>query len=103
MTSETDIQQPIVQVTRVQTGVTIPDKGTILLGGQRITTETESEVGVPVLSSIPFINRFFTNRVSDKSELTLLVLIKPTILLQGEEEEMAFPGLNEQLRSNFSY
>ncbi len=103
VTSETDIQQPIVQVTRVQTGVTIPDKGTILLGGQRITTETESEVGVPVLSSIPFINRFFTNRVTDKSELTLLVLIKPTILLQGEEEEMAFPGLNEQLRSNFSY
>ncbi|MFI4853870.1 MAG: hypothetical protein ACIAQF_02690 [Phycisphaerales bacterium JB065] len=103
VTSETEIQQPIVQVTRVQTGVTIPDKGTILLGGQRITTETETEVGVPVLSSIPFINRFFTNRVTDKTELTLLVLIKPTIILQGEEEEMAFPGLNEQLRENFSY
>jgi len=102
-TSSTDIQQPIVQVTRVQTGVTIPDKGTILLGGQRITTETESEVGVPVLSSIPFINRFFTNRVTDKSELTLLILIKPTIIIQGEEEDMAFPGLSEQLRENFSY
>lgn len=102
-TSETTLQQPIVQVTRVQTGVTIPDKGTILLGGQRITTETESEVGVPVLSSIPFINRFFTNRVTDTSELTLLVLIKPTIILQGEEEEMSFPGLNERLRENFSY
>ncbi len=103
VTSATNIQQPIVQVTRVQTGVTIPDKGTILLGGQRITTETETEVGVPVLSSIPFINRFFTNRVTDKTELTLLVLIKPTIILQGEEEDMAFPGLNEQLRENFSY
>ncbi|MFU8828205.1 MAG: hypothetical protein ACNA8P_02115, partial [Phycisphaerales bacterium] len=102
-TSSTDIQQPIVQVTRVQTGVTIPDKGTILLGGQRITTETESEVGVPVLSSIPFINRFFTNRVTDKTELTLLILIKPTIIIQGEEEELLFPGLNEQLRTNFSY
>jgi len=103
ITSSTDIQQPIVQVTRVQTGVTIPDKGTILLGGQRITTETETEVGVPVLSSIPFINRFFTNRVTDTSELTLLVLIKPTIIIQGEEEELSFPGLNERLRENFSY
>jgi type II secretory pathway component GspD/PulD (secretin)/tetratricopeptide (TPR) repeat protein len=101
--SGNEIQLPIVQVTRVQTGVTVPDKGTILLGGQRISTETESEVGVPVLSSIPFVNRFFTNRVTDKSELTLLILIKPTIILQGEEEEMAFPGLNEQLRQNFNY
>ena len=96
-TSSTDIQQPIVQVTRVQTGVTIPDKGTILLGGQRITTETESEVGVPVLSSIPFINRFFTNRIETKEEQTLLILIKPTVLIQNEEEEKNFPGLLDAL------
>jgi hypothetical protein len=30
--------------------VTIPDQGTVLLGGQRIVEEVEVETGVPVLS-----------------------------------------------------
>ena len=44
------IQLPVVTVTRVQTTVTVPDQGTILLGGQRLTTEAEVETGVPAPS-----------------------------------------------------
>ncbi len=91
------IQQPVVAVTQVDTGVTIPDRGTILLGGQRISNEIEIETGVPVLSKIPVLNRFFTNRVTDVSDETLLVLMKPTIIIQGEEEDKNFPGLADQL------
>jgi general secretion pathway protein D len=87
------IQRPTVTVTRVQTTVTVPDQGTILMGGQRLTTESESESGVPVLSKIPILNRFFTNRVVAKSESTLLILVKPTVLIQNEQEEQNFPGL----------
>ncbi len=85
-------------VTRVQTTVTVPDQGTILLGGQRLVTEQEAETGVPVLSKIPILNRFFTNRISSKEEQTLLILLKPTILIQNEEEERNFPGLADSLR-----
>ncbi|HEX2838747.1 MAG TPA: hypothetical protein VHN77_11525 [Phycisphaerales bacterium] len=92
------IQLPVVTVTRVQTTVTVPDQGTILLGGQRLTTEAEVESGVPVLSKIPILNRFFTNRVISKEDQTLLILMKPTILIQNEEEERAFPGIEESLR-----
>lgn len=92
------IQLPVVTVTRVQTTVTVPDQGTILLGGQRLTTEAEVESGVPVLSKIPILNRFFTNRVLSKEDQTLLILMKPTILIQNEEEERAFPGIEESLR-----
>jgi type II secretory pathway component GspD/PulD (secretin) len=42
------IQLPTVTVTRVQTTVTVPDQGTILIGGQRLTTDAEVETGVPV-------------------------------------------------------
>ena len=91
------IQAPTVTVTRVQTTVTVPDQGTILLGGQRLITESEIESGVPVLSKIPIINRFFSNRVSTKEEQTLLILLKPTILIQNEEEERTFPGLADSL------
>jgi type II secretory pathway component GspD/PulD (secretin) len=97
------IQLPEIFVTRVQTGVTVPDKGTILLGGQRVTTEVDVETGVPVLSKIPIINRFFTNTATAKEESTLLILMKPKILIQSEQEEDAFPGLQDSLDSSFGF
>jgi type II secretory pathway component GspD/PulD (secretin) len=91
------IQLPTVTITRVQTTVTVPDQGTLLMGGQRVVNEYITETGVPVLSKIPVLNRFFTNRIETKEEQTLLILIKPTVLIQSEEEEKAFPGLQDAL------
>lgn len=91
------IQQPVVTATQLNTTVTVPDQGTIMLGGQRLVEEVEVETGVPVLSKIPVLSRFFSNRIDVKEEKTLLVLIKPTILIQNEEEERHFPGLLDQL------
>jgi Flp pilus assembly secretin CpaC len=87
------IALPTVTVTRVQTTVSVPDQGTVLLGGQRLITEFEVETGVPVLSKMPILNRFFTNRMESKEEQTLLILIKPTVLIQSEQEERNYPGL----------
>lgn len=97
------IQLPTITVTRVRTTVTVPDEGTILLGGQRLITELEVETGVPVLSKIPVLNRFFTNRIESKEEQTLLILMKPTILIQGEQEERAYPGLQDSVRSGLNF
>jgi len=93
------IQLPQVTVTRVQTTVTVPDQGTILLGGQRVITEFDVETGVPVLSKIPILNRFFSNRIESKEEQTLLILMKPTVLIQSEQEESNFPGLLDSVRA----
>jgi len=96
------IQLPTVTVTSVATTVTVPDQGTVLLGGQRLVNEYETESGVPVLSKIPVINRFFSNRVKAKDEQTLLILLKPTILIQSENEDQNFPGLVDALRTPFA-
>lgn len=93
------IELPVSTVTRVQTTVSVPDQGTILMGGQRLITEQEVETGVPVLSKIPFLNRFFTNRLQVKEEQTLLILVKPTVIIQNEQEELAFPGAAEKIRT----
>lgn len=93
------IELPEQTVTNVQTTVTVPDEGTVLLGGQRLVDELEIETGVPILSKIPIINRFFTNRIESKTESTLLILLKPTILIQSEQEEKNFPGLEDRVRS----
>lgn len=95
------IQLPTVTVTRIQTTVTAPDQGTVLLGGQRLVTEFEIETGVPVVSKIPILSRFFTNRIESKEEQTLLILIKPTILIQAEQEERNFPGLGDTIQNSF--
>jgi general secretion pathway protein D len=98
-TSEAEIQLPELQVQSIRTTVSVPDKGTILLGGQRRFEEVEIESGVPVLSKIPIINRFFTNRVDSEQELTLVMLMRPEIVIQSENEELLFPGLVDQLNN----
>ena len=87
------IQLPTVTVTRVRTTVTVPDEGTILLGGQRLVSEFEVETGVPLLSKLPVLNRFFTNRIMSKEEQTLLILLRPTVLIQAEQEARNFPAM----------
>ncbi|MEM1445856.1 MAG: hypothetical protein AAGF84_07370 [Planctomycetota bacterium] len=89
------IDLPELEVTQVRSTVSVPDKGTLLLGGQRLVGEIEIEAGVPVLNKVPIINRLFTNNSIVKDERTLLILIKPTIILQSEQEELLFPGLND--------
>ena len=95
--STNTFQTPEYQNTSIGTTITIPDKGTAVLGGQRLTTDFEVEVGVPVMSKIPVVNRFFTNRINSKTESTLLLLIRPEILIQQETEDALFPGLRNSL------
>ena len=87
------IQEPQIELTRVRTTVSIPDGGTLLLGGTTVTGEIEREAGVPVLSKIPFLKRAFTNRSFAKDENVLLILVKPTIIIQREIEQQNFPLL----------
>lgn len=88
------LQQPTVERTTLQTQVTIPDGGTLLLGGQTIAADIEREAGTPVLSKIPFLKRLFTNTGRSQDEFILLVLVKPTIIIQREIEQETFPMLN---------
>ncbi len=93
------IQAPELEITTVRATVSVPDRGTLLVGGQRLVGETQLESGVPVLSKIPLLNRLFTNTSTTEDERTLLILIKPTILIQNEREEHLFPGITDQILS----
>lgn len=75
----------------VNTTVSVPDGGTVLLGGQKQVGEIEVEAGVPILSKIPVLKRAFTNSTTIKDTQTLLILMKAKIIIQKEAEEEAFP------------
>jgi general secretion pathway protein D len=91
LTGEGFIQLPNVSIQEVQTTVSVPDGGTLLLGGQTLSTEVDREMGVPLLNKIPVISRAFSNRGVSRDEQTLLILIKPKIIIHDEEEKLQFP------------
>jgi len=87
------VKLPQTEISRVSTRVNVPDRGTILLGGQKITEEVEIEAGVPILSKIPLLGRAFTNRSKVKDQKILLILVKPTIILQEETDAEAIAAM----------
>jgi type II secretory pathway component GspD/PulD (secretin) len=91
------LQLPTIDLTIVKTSCSVPDGATLLLGGQTLAAETTREQGVPVLSKIPFLKRLFTNRATAQDEQVLLILVKPTILIQREQELKQFPQLSSKL------
>jgi type II secretory pathway component GspD/PulD (secretin) len=76
---------------RINTTVSIPDGGTVLLGGMKQVGEVEVEAGVPILSKIPVLKRAFSNKSTVKDTRTLLILMKAKIIIQKEAEDEAFP------------
>jgi type II secretory pathway component GspD/PulD (secretin) len=82
--------------TEVETLATVPDGGTLMLGGETQAGEDQREQGLPVLSKVPFLKRLFTNESMAKDERVVFILVKPTILIQREQEDKAFPLLSNK-------
>jgi type II secretory pathway component GspD/PulD (secretin) len=87
------ITLPSQQVSSIQTRVSVPDRGTVLLGGQTLTASREKEAGVPILSKIPILGRFFSNSSEVRDKRILLILVKPTIVLKEEAEADAIAAM----------
>ena len=90
---DNSVKLPQTEISKVRTRVSVPDGGTLLLGGQKLTEEIEAESGIPVLSRIPIVGRLFSNRSKIKDQRILLILVKPTIILQEEADAEAIAAL----------
>jgi type II secretory pathway component GspD/PulD (secretin) len=82
----TTIQLPEYIFTTVTTTVSVPDGGTVLLGGIKRLREGRNEFGVPILSKIPYINRLFKNVGMGRTTDSLMLMVTPRIIIQEEEE-----------------
>jgi general secretion pathway protein D len=83
----TTIQLPEFLFTTVTTTVSVPDGGTVLLGGIKRLREGRNEFGVPILSKIPYINRLFRNVGLGRTTESLMLMVTPRIIIQEEEEQ----------------
>jgi general secretion pathway protein D len=89
-TTSTDgitIQLPNFSFVTVNTTVSVPDGGTVLLGGIKRLSEGRNEFGVPILSKLPYINRLFKNVGIGRETQSLMMMVTPRIIIQEEEEE----------------
>jgi hypothetical protein len=78
------IQLPELEIQRLRTIVSVPDGGTILLGGLRLHTDRRDEAGVPILRNIPIVNLFFERKAQFKENRKTLILLTSSIVIPRE-------------------
>jgi general secretion pathway protein D len=81
------VQLPSFSFVSVVTTVSVPDGGTVLLGGIKRLQEGRSEFGVPLLSKVPYVDRLFRNVGIGRTTESLMMMVTPRIIIQEEEEE----------------
>jgi type II secretory pathway component GspD/PulD (secretin) len=80
------IQLPEVDIQRVRTTVPMPDGGTVMLGGLKVSEKQNMESGVPLLNKIPIVRFLFERKGTYISNRKLLILIKANIVIPQESE-----------------
>ena len=82
------IQQPVTAIVTVQTTVSVPDGGTVLLGGVKTLSEGRNMAGVPILNKIPYISRLFKNSGVGRETSSIMLIVTPRIVIYEEEQEL---------------
>ncbi len=85
--SGTTVQLPTFAFTTVTTTVSVPDGGTVLLGGIKRLREGRTERGVPILNKVPYVSRLFKNVAIGREAQSLMMMVTPRIIIQEEEEQ----------------
>lgn len=86
-TQGSTVQLPTYSFVTVTTTVSVPDGGTVLLGGIKRLSEGRNEFGTPILNKIPYVSRLFRNVAIGRETQSLMMMVTPRIIIQEEEEE----------------
>ncbi|MBL8727811.1 MAG: hypothetical protein JNM25_05235 [Planctomycetes bacterium] len=80
------IQLPEVTLQRVRTTVTMPDGGTMMLGGMRLVERQNLRSTVPLLGNLPGLGWLFSRNGTSVQNRKILILIRAKIILMEELE-----------------
>ncbi len=82
------IQLPEVTLQRVRTTVTMPDGGTMMLGGMRLVERQNLRSSVPLLGSLPGLSWLFSRNGTSVQNRKILILIRARIVVMEEHEPL---------------
>ncbi len=88
---------PVIKRAEAETTVTVKDGVTIIIGGMIKNEKSESNVGVPILRSIPIIGRLFRSTTQKNKKFETIVFITPKII-SGEEPFLQKPEQDKPLK-----
>ncbi|MHC5080808.1 MAG: hypothetical protein ACYTHN_17505 [Planctomycetota bacterium] len=88
MSTPVFLHLPELKVQKVQTTVTVPDGGTIMLGGLKSAREEDMKSEVPFLHNIPILNFLFSRKGRLHMRKNLIVLVKAEITMCEEQEDI---------------
>lgn len=80
------IELPVLRVQKIRTTVTVPDGGTVIVGGLRDLRRVKNYAGVPILGHIPGIRLLFSRHGESSLKRSIVVLLKADITIIREEE-----------------
>jgi type II secretory pathway component GspD/PulD (secretin)/tetratricopeptide (TPR) repeat protein len=80
------IQTPKLQKSTVRTTVTMPDGGTLLLGGLKFYESVDATSEVPILGQLPVISFLFSRKGRYVNRRNVIVLITATVVALEEME-----------------
>jgi general secretion pathway protein D len=84
------LEAPIVNMQAIRTTVSVPDGGTLLIGGLTNYDETSNYSGVPFISKIPFLSILFSYRGKANNRQSIVILVKAQIIDQREIEDTQY-------------
>jgi type II secretory pathway component GspD/PulD (secretin) len=73
------LQLPNLTVTNFATTVTVPDGGTVLMGGLRQVLNKERRAGIPLLERLPLIGLLFKQEGTADESRSLMVMVRAQI------------------------
>lgn len=84
-----EIDLPEISLQQAFTSVTVPDGGTVLLGGFRSLNERKYESKVPLLGELPIIKNAFRRKAYLNEKRSLYILLTAKVVdLRAEEKEL---------------
>ncbi|MBL8722470.1 MAG: hypothetical protein JNK49_00405 [Planctomycetes bacterium] len=93
------IQIPEVNLQKVRTTVTLPDGGTMMLGGMRLVERQNMRSTVPLIGNLPGLSWLFTRKGTSVQNRKILILIKARIILMNEWEPTTVVGQDGRMVS----
>jgi type II secretory pathway component GspD/PulD (secretin) len=94
------IQLPDVTLQSVRTTVTMPDGGSILLGGMKLAERQNIVSGVPLLKDLPILSFLFSRKGTFTLNRKIIILIKARIVISEEFEPKLIPDDFDTLLTN---
>ena len=84
LVTPTNNEIPIINTSLAETTVMMKDGTTLLIGGLRSETKTDTVKGLPVLGDIPFIGKIFKTATNKTQRSELMIVLTPHIV-SGDE------------------